>query len=165
MLQPVGGGRAGSRVERDAVGEIGEQEPHAGLAGGVDPGGGALLAAGRSAASTKSLTVPIVISSSGLAGSFFTSEMALTNRGTTTATLTLANVQPEDSGEYRVIVDNALGSVTSKVARLTVLLRPRLEALPEDLPAARIKQALAEADAQWRQLNATARRAAGRPGP
>ena len=34
-----------------------------------------------------SLTVPIVISSSGLAGSFYTSELSLTNRGTTTATV------------------------------------------------------------------------------
>jgi hypothetical protein len=34
-----------------------------------------------------SLTVPIVISTSGLAGSFYTSELTLTNRGTTAATL------------------------------------------------------------------------------
>ena len=34
-----------------------------------------------------SLTVPIVISSAGLAGSFYTSELSLTNRGTTAATV------------------------------------------------------------------------------
>ena len=34
-----------------------------------------------------SLTVPIVISSAGLAGSFYTSELSLTNRGGTTATV------------------------------------------------------------------------------
>ncbi len=38
-------------------------------------------------ADSASLTVPIVISSSGLAGSFYTSELSLTNRGTTAATL------------------------------------------------------------------------------
>ncbi len=38
-------------------------------------------------ASSSSFTVPIVISSGGLAGSFYTSELSLTNRGTTAATL------------------------------------------------------------------------------
>ena len=47
-----------------------------------------LLAAGSAVAETASLTVPIVISTAGLAGSFYTSEMALTNRGTTPATIT-----------------------------------------------------------------------------
>jgi hypothetical protein len=48
-----------------------------------------LLAGTASAlAESASLTVPIVISSSGLAGSFYTSELSLTNRGATTATLT-----------------------------------------------------------------------------
>ena len=47
-----------------------------------------LAAAGSAAAETASLTVPIVISTAGLAGSFYTSEMALTNRGTTPATVT-----------------------------------------------------------------------------
>jgi hypothetical protein len=36
------------------------------------------------------VTVPIVLSSSGLAGSFFTSELTLTNRGTTDASITYA---------------------------------------------------------------------------
>lgn len=47
-----------------------------------------LAAPGDAASSdTSSLTVPIVISAPGLAGSFFTSELSLTNRGTTTATI------------------------------------------------------------------------------
>ncbi|HSB36704.1 MAG TPA: hypothetical protein VLH41_07485, partial [Thermoanaerobaculia bacterium] len=50
------------------------------LAAQLSPGGTAI-------ASDSSLTVPIVISSSGRAGSFYTSELSLTNRGTTTATL------------------------------------------------------------------------------
>lgn len=48
-----------------------------------------LAAPPASAASdAASFTVPIVISSGGLAGSFYTSELSLTNRGTTTATVT-----------------------------------------------------------------------------
>ncbi len=46
-----------------------------------------LVAPAASALESASLTVPIVISSSGLAGSFYTSELSLTNRGTTTATI------------------------------------------------------------------------------
>ena len=42
---------------------------------------------GTAVAADSSLTVPIVISSSGRAGSFYTSELSLTNRGTTTATV------------------------------------------------------------------------------
>ena len=47
------------------------------------------LAVSAPAASSDSvsLTVPIVISSAGIAGSFYTSELSLTNRGTTTATV------------------------------------------------------------------------------
>lgn len=40
--------------------------------------------------------------------------------GATAASLTLTNVQPEQTGDYRVIVTNSLGSATSAVARLTV---------------------------------------------
>ena len=50
--------------------------------------------------------------------------------------LPFVNAQPSDSGNYACVVSNALGSVTSKVARLTVLLRPRLEPLPESAFAA-----------------------------
>lgn len=40
--------------------------------------------------------------------------------GAATATLTITNVQFDDSGDYQVIVTNAFGSVTSSVARLTM---------------------------------------------
>ena len=47
-----------------------------------------LAVSGPAASSgTASFTVPIVISTSGLAGSFYTSELSLTNRGTTAATV------------------------------------------------------------------------------
>ena len=48
--------------------------------------------------------------------------------GATASTLTLANVQPAQAGAYRIVVANALGSATSEVATLTVLLSnpPRL---------------------------------------
>ena len=40
--------------------------------------------------------------------------------GATTTTLNLANVQASDSGSYNVVVSNAVGSVTSSAATLTV---------------------------------------------
>ena len=46
-----------------------------------------LALSGPAASDSVSLTVPIVISTAGLAGSFYTSELTLTNRGTTTATI------------------------------------------------------------------------------
>ena len=45
------------------------------------------LSASAAASDSASFTVPIVLSSGGLAGSFYTSELALTNRGTTGATV------------------------------------------------------------------------------
>ena len=54
---------------------------------GIFPLALCLAAPASSALESASLTVPIVISSSGLAGSFYTSELSLTNRGTTTATI------------------------------------------------------------------------------
>jgi uncharacterized delta-60 repeat protein len=42
--------------------------------------------------------------------------------GVNSNTLTLANVQHEDAGSYRVIATNAFGSVTSSVAVLTVVM-------------------------------------------
>lgn len=46
--------------------------------------------------------------------------------GATSATLTLANVQRGDAGSYRLLVSNAIGSVTSIVATLTVTDECRL---------------------------------------
>jgi hypothetical protein len=40
--------------------------------------------------------------------------------GATTATLTVSNVAPGDAGQYRVVITNAEGKVTSLSARLTV---------------------------------------------
>ena len=41
--------------------------------------------------------------------------------GTTTATLTISSFQPDDAGQYRVVVNNAYGSVSSSNAALTLL--------------------------------------------
>jgi hypothetical protein len=61
----------------------------AGGASGADAGG--LLAIGGPAPGVSAnLTVPIVLSSSGLSGAFFTSELALTNRGVTDASISYA---------------------------------------------------------------------------
>src|SRR6185503_17980734 len=46
--------------------------------------------------------------------------------GVTSNTLALANVQMSDSADYRVIITNAFGSVTSLVAMLTVIEPPRI---------------------------------------
>lgn len=54
------------------------------------------------AGATQTIFVPIVLSAAGLSGSFFTSELTLTNRGTTDATIEL---------EYRSAVDDFTGSV------------------------------------------------------
>ena len=43
------------------------------------------------------------------------------NLSAITPTLTIANAQPSAAGDYRVIVTNAVGAVTSSVARLTVV--------------------------------------------
>jgi hypothetical protein len=41
-------------------------------------------------------------------------------QGAATSSLTLANVQLDDAGDYRVVAANAFGSITSQVAGLTV---------------------------------------------
>ena len=53
--------------------------------------------------------------------------------GATTDVLALSNVQQADAGEYDVIVANDYGSVTSKVATLTVLFKaPEITIQPTD---------------------------------
>jgi hypothetical protein len=49
---------------------------------------------------------------------------ATTTGWTTTATLTISNVQADDAGNYRVVVSNSEGSVTSAPVTLTVRLAP-----------------------------------------
>ena len=44
----------------------------------------------------------------------------------TNSTLSLANVQAENDGLYDVVVSDDFGSVVSDLARLTVLLKPRI---------------------------------------
>jgi hypothetical protein len=53
--------------------------------------------------------------------------------GATAANLTLAGVQPTNAGSYAVVVSNSVGSVTSGVAVLTVLVPPALTAQPQGL--------------------------------
>ena len=50
--------------------------------------------------------------------------------GGTAATLNLATVTAANAGDYRAIVSNSSGSVTSLVARLTVIVPPSLTAEP-----------------------------------
>lgn len=47
--------------------------------------------------------------------------------------LSIPSVQPSDAGLYDVVVTNAVGSVTSQVVRLTVLLAPVITSQPIDL--------------------------------
>ncbi len=51
----------------------------------------------------------------------------------TNASLTRANVQSTDAGNYTVCVTNSWGSETSVVATLTVLVPPAIAAAPQDL--------------------------------
>jgi uncharacterized repeat protein (TIGR01451 family) len=50
--------------------------------------------------------------------------------GATAATLTLANVQTSQAGNYAAVISNMAGSVTSAVATLTVLVPPSVVAQP-----------------------------------
>jgi hypothetical protein len=55
--------------------------------------------------------------------------------GATSPTLVLPGIGAEQGGDYRLIVRNDYGSVTSAVATVTVLTAPTLEAAPTDLIA------------------------------
>jgi hypothetical protein len=52
----------------------------------------------------------------------------------TNVTLVLTNVGSSDAGDYRVIVTNADGAITSAVARLTVLVPPAITLQPASFP-------------------------------
>ena len=58
---------------------------------------------------------------------------ALAIPGATGANLTLASAQPTNAGSYTVVVTNPVGSVTSAVAVLTVLVPPVITAPPTNL--------------------------------
>jgi uncharacterized protein YpmS len=51
--------------------------------------------------------------------------------GATDSNLTLNNIQPNDAGNYRVVVTNSAGSVTSGVAVLTVWIPPGITSQPQ----------------------------------
>ena len=51
--------------------------------------------------------------------------------GQTNATLTLTNVQPVNAGSYQVVVTNAIGSITSATAILTIRVSPSITAQPQ----------------------------------
>jgi len=53
--------------------------------------------------------------------------------GATSSTMTLTNAQLADAGEYRAIVSNGGGSVTSQVAVLTVIFPPSITDPPQPL--------------------------------
>src|SRR5581483_3883475 len=50
--------------------------------------------------------------------------------GATVSSLSLTNVQPNQAGNYAVVVTNSVGSVTSTVATLTVLIPPSITGQP-----------------------------------
>ena len=53
--------------------------------------------------------------------------------GATSTSVTLADVQPANAGNYTVVVTNSTGSVTSAVAVLTVLVPPVITTQPQSL--------------------------------
>ncbi len=60
-------------------------------------------------------------------------DLANTERvsGATTPTLTITNAQTNDAGDYTVLVTNAIGSITSRVATLTVPVTPFITGQPQ----------------------------------
>jgi len=52
--------------------------------------------------------------------------------GATNAMLILTGVGPSQAGDYSLVVSNPAGSVTSTVARLTVILSPAISTQPQD---------------------------------
>jgi pectate lyase len=91
----------------------------------------------------QSLTVTVGANANFLVGAsgeaplgYFWSLNTGTPVGGNSATLALPNVQPGDAGSYRVIVSNSVGTATSAVATLTVLMPPAITADPTNLTVA-----------------------------
>ena len=79
-------------------------------------------------------TANFLVGASGTAPlSYFWSFNTNTSVGGNSSTLALLNVQTNDAGSYRVIVSNSVGSATSSVATLTVLIPPAITASPTNL--------------------------------
>jgi len=72
--------------------------PFDAAAGNLEEGGTITRITYTPASTTRTLFVPVILSSSGLAGSFYTSEMVLTNRGTTPASITYTYVASTGGG-------------------------------------------------------------------
>ena len=53
-------------------------------------------------------------------------------QGGNSSSLNLANVQPAQAGQYYLVVDNSVGSVTSAVAQLTVVVPPSITSQPSN---------------------------------
>ena len=69
-----------------------------GIGGLRSEGGSSATASRELAPDSSTLFVPVVLSSSGLNGAFFTSEMILTNRGTTPASIAYTYVAAAGGG-------------------------------------------------------------------
>ena len=90
-------------------------------------GAGDAFVAKISDTSAPALFVPIIISSSGIGGSFYTSELTLTNRGTQTATVELSYVEAFVGGSGTVTTTLAAGQqriVPDAIAYLVSLGMP-----------------------------------------
>jgi hypothetical protein len=76
------------------------------------------------------------VAASGSAPLSYQWQLANTNLSGATATaLQLSNVQPSQAGNYRVVITNSAGAVTSSVASLTVLVPPGITAQPTNVTA------------------------------
>lgn len=91
----------------------------------------------------QSLTVAVGATANFLVGAsgtapldYFWSLNTNTPVGNDSSSLTLLNVQLGDAGNYRVVVSNSVGVVTSSVAALTVLIPPAITADPTNLTVA-----------------------------
>lgn len=75
--------------------------------------------ASLSAYSSLPVTFSVIATGGGLSYQWLRDGVAIA--GATTSTYTIASVRNEDAGEYRVVVSNAAGTITTTAARLTVL--------------------------------------------
>lgn len=79
-------------------------------------------------------SVTLTVSATGLAPlsyQWYKNNVAIS--GATSATYTLASAQPSNAGSYKVTVTNAIGSVTSNTAVLTLNIAPTITSQPASL--------------------------------
>jgi len=104
-----------------------------GAAGKCKPAGPSITTQPQSQAATAGSTAIFMVAAAGTAPLAYQWRKDGVNladgsnlSGATSTALTLSNVQTNDAGAYQVVVSNSVGSVTSTVANLTIVLPPQV---------------------------------------